>query len=90
MVCQVVTMIGRYITWCVQVCLGRRREAVEVAVSHQLWGHAMAIGSRLEPSVGGRVLTAFLQTVPPGDVLHTLVHYVNGKRPEVTKVEIIY
>ena len=68
------------------VCLGRRREAIELAVQHKLWGHAMAIGSRLEPSMGSRVLTAFLQTVSSDNVLHTLVQQVNGKRPEVTKV----
>ena len=68
------------------VCLGRRREAIELAVSHRLWGHAMAIGSRMEQSVGGRVLTAFMQTLPQGDVVHTLVQQVNGKRPDVTKV----
>ena len=51
-----------------------------------MWGHAMAIGSRLEPSMGGRVMGAFLHTLPLGCVLHTLVHQVNGKKPEVTKV----
>ncbi|KAF2354955.1 Ancestral coatomer element 1 Sec16/Sec31 [Trinorchestia longiramus] len=67
------------------VCLGRRRDAVELAIEHRLWGHAMAIGSRMEQAVGGRVLSAFLQCLPQQDVLHTLVQQVNGKRPDVSK-----
>ncbi|XP_018018703.1 uncharacterized protein LOC108675223 isoform X3 [Hyalella azteca] len=67
------------------VCLGRRRDAIELAIEQRLWGHAMAIGSRMEQAVVGRVYASFMQCLAPQHVLHTLVQHVNGKRPDVTK-----
>ena len=66
--------------------MGRRREAVEFACGARLWGHALAAGARLDPPMTGGILSAFLEGLPQGNVLHTLVQHVSRRRVEVVKV----
>ena len=62
---------------------GKKREALEIAVSNNLWGHAMILSSRLDPRIHKMVVSKFFQSMKEGDTLLTLYQVLDGQQPNI-------
>ncbi|XP_053601956.1 protein transport protein Sec16A isoform X3 [Plodia interpunctella] len=62
---------------------GNRQEAIEWAMSSQLWGHALQLAAHCERRTRLAVHARFVATLPPADPLHTLYKTQHAKLPPV-------
>ncbi|XP_063393009.1 uncharacterized protein LOC134678385 isoform X2 [Cydia fagiglandana] len=60
---------------------GNRQEAIEWAMSHNLWGHAFQLCAHADRRTRAAVAARFVAGVPRNDPLHTLYHTLAGRQP---------
>ncbi|XP_061717872.1 protein transport protein Sec16A-like isoform X5 [Cydia pomonella] len=60
---------------------GNRQEAIEWAMSHNLWGHAFQLCAHADRRSRAAVAARFVAGVPRNDPLHTLYHTLAGRQP---------
>ncbi|XP_032382423.1 protein transport protein Sec16B isoform X2 [Etheostoma spectabile] len=62
---------------------GRKKEALESAMSSGLWGHALFLASKMDNRSYTTVLNRFTGQLTASDPLQTLFHLLNGRIPAV-------
>ncbi|XP_018332218.1 uncharacterized protein LOC108741774 isoform X3 [Agrilus planipennis] len=60
---------------------GSGKEALEWAMKHGLWGHALFLASKLDKRTYASVMTRFANGLPMNDPLQTLYQLLSGKVP---------
>lgn len=60
---------------------GRRKDALEWAVTHGQWGHALVLASKMDNKTYAYVLTRFTNSFPKNDPLQTLYQLMSGRQP---------
>ncbi|XP_075731172.1 uncharacterized protein LOC119181866 [Rhipicephalus microplus] len=60
---------------------GRKKCALEWAVEHGLWGHALSLASRMDAKTHAAMMTRFTNALSPNDPLRTLYEHLSGRQP---------
>ncbi|XP_027725141.1 protein transport protein Sec16A isoform X3 [Vombatus ursinus] len=60
---------------------GRRKDALESAMKHGLWGHALLLASKMDSRTHARVMTRFANSLPINDPLQTVYQLMSGRMP---------
>ncbi|KRZ07639.1 Protein transport protein Sec16A, partial [Trichinella zimbabwensis] len=60
---------------------GSKREALELAMGNQLWGHALFLAMKMSPHLHSTVMTRFANSVPLDSPLQTLYQMLSGGVP---------
>lgn len=60
---------------------GSVKEALEWAIKHGLWGHALFLASKLDKRTYANVMTRFANGLAMNDPLQTLYQLLTGKLP---------
>ncbi|KAG8222869.1 hypothetical protein J437_LFUL003514, partial [Ladona fulva] len=60
---------------------GNTKDALEWAMKHGLWGHAMFLAHKIGGRMLASVLTRFANNLPHNDPLQTLYQLLSGKQP---------
>ncbi|KAJ3599598.1 hypothetical protein NHX12_033554 [Muraenolepis orangiensis] len=63
---------------------GRKKEALEWAMSAELWGHALFLASKMDQRSYAAVLNRFTGQLTSSDPLQTLFQLLSGKTPTVS------
>ncbi|XP_017783965.1 PREDICTED: protein transport protein Sec16A isoform X2 [Nicrophorus vespilloides] len=67
---------------------GSEKEALEWAMKHGLWGHALFLASKLDKRTYANVMMRFANGLPMNDPLQTLYQLLSGRLPaSVTSVQ---
>ncbi|KAM7087528.1 protein transport protein Sec16A isoform 6-T7 [Ciconia maguari] len=60
---------------------GRKKDALESAMKHGLWGHALLLASKMDSRTHARVMTRFANSLPINDPLQTVYQLMSGRMP---------
>uniref|UniRef100_A0A8C3JW70 Protein transport protein sec16 n=1 Tax=Calidris pygmaea TaxID=425635 RepID=A0A8C3JW70_9CHAR len=60
---------------------GRKKDALESAMKHGLWGHALLLASKMDNRTHARVMTRFANSLPINDPLQTVYQLMSGRMP---------
>ncbi|KAG8545320.1 hypothetical protein GDO81_021074, partial [Engystomops pustulosus] len=60
---------------------GRKKDALESAMKHGLWGHALLLASKMDSRTHARVMTRFANSLPINDPLQTVYQLLSGRMP---------
>nr|XP_033816035.1 protein transport protein Sec16A isoform X3 [Geotrypetes seraphini] len=60
---------------------GRKKDALESAMKHSLWGHALLLASKMDSRTHARVMTRFANSLPINDPLQTVYQLMSGRMP---------
>ncbi|XP_048368178.1 protein transport protein Sec16A isoform X1 [Sphaerodactylus townsendi] len=60
---------------------GRKKDALESAMKHGLWGHALLLASKMDSRTHARVMTRFANSLPANDPLQTVYQLMSGRMP---------
>ncbi|XP_044125144.1 protein transport protein Sec16A isoform X3 [Bufo gargarizans] len=60
---------------------GRKKDALESAMKHGLWGHALLLSSKMDSRTHARVMTRFANSLPINDPLQTVYQLLSGRMP---------
>ncbi|XP_075041855.1 protein transport protein Sec16A isoform X4 [Mixophyes fleayi] len=60
---------------------GRKKDALESAMKHGLWGHALLLASKMDNRTHARVMTRFANSLPINDPLQTVYQLLSGRMP---------
>ncbi|XP_030063498.1 protein transport protein Sec16A isoform X3 [Microcaecilia unicolor] len=60
---------------------GRKKDALESAMKHGLWGHALLLSSKMDSRTHARVMTRFANSLPINDPLQTVYQLMSGRMP---------
>ncbi|XP_069799394.1 protein transport protein Sec16A isoform X2 [Dendropsophus ebraccatus] len=60
---------------------GRKKDALEAAMKHGLWGHALLLASKMDSRTHARVMTRFANSLPINDPLQTVYQLLSGRMP---------
>ncbi|XP_053329063.1 protein transport protein Sec16A [Spea bombifrons] len=60
---------------------GRKKDALETAMKHGLWGHALLLASKMDSRTHSRVMTRFANSLPINDPLQTVYQLLSGRMP---------
>nr|XP_028570104.1 protein transport protein Sec16A isoform X1 [Podarcis muralis] len=60
---------------------GRKKDALESAMKHGLWGHALLLASKMDSRAHARVMTRFANSLPINDPLQTVYQLMSGRMP---------
>ncbi|XP_069837816.1 protein transport protein Sec16B isoform X2 [Dendropsophus ebraccatus] len=61
---------------------GRKKEALDLAMKNQLWGHALFLSSKMDSRTYSGVMTRFTSTLAVNDPLQTLFQLMAGRVPQ--------
>ncbi|NWS85631.1 SC16A protein, partial [Cercotrichas coryphoeus] len=56
-------------------------DALESAMKHGLWGHALLLASKMDSRTHARVMTRFANSLPINDPLQTVYQLMSGRMP---------
>ncbi|XP_058259362.1 protein transport protein Sec16B isoform X1 [Hemibagrus wyckioides] len=62
---------------------GRKKEALESAMTSGLWGHALFLASKMDSRAYSTVLSRFTASLSSSDPLQTLFQFLSGRIPAV-------
>lgn len=65
---------------------GSVQQALEWAMKHSLWGHALFLASKLDKRTYAKVMTRFANGLPMNDPLQTLYQLLSGHLPAAVTV----
>ncbi|XP_023234695.1 protein transport protein Sec16A-like [Centruroides sculpturatus] len=66
---------------------GGKQDALEWAMKHNLWGHALFLASKMDPHNYANVMKRFANSLAPNDPLQTLYQLMSGRQPaSVTRI----
>ncbi|XP_072096531.1 protein transport protein Sec16A isoform X5 [Mobula birostris] len=60
---------------------GRKKDALESAMKHGLWGHALLLASKMDSRTHAKVMTRFANSLPINDPLQTVYQLMSGRMP---------
>ncbi|MGH0122822.1 UNVERIFIED_CONTAM: hypothetical protein FKN15_008252 [Acipenser sinensis] len=60
---------------------GRKKDSLECAMKHGLWGHALLLASKMDSRTHARVMTRFANSLPINDPLQTVYQLMSGRMP---------
>ncbi|XP_067868158.1 protein transport protein Sec16A isoform X2 [Heterodontus francisci] len=60
---------------------GRKKDALESAMKHRLWGHALLLASKMDSRTHAKVMTSFANSLPINDPLQTVYQLMSGRMP---------
>ncbi|XP_078082316.1 protein transport protein Sec16A isoform X2 [Mustelus asterias] len=60
---------------------GRKKDALESAMKHGLWGHALLLASKMDNRTHAKVMTRFANSLPINDPLQTVYQLMSGRMP---------
>ncbi|XP_043914416.1 protein transport protein Sec16A [Protopterus annectens] len=60
---------------------GRKKDALEAAMKHGMWGHALLLASKMDSRTHARVMTRFANSLPINDPLQTVYQLMSGRMP---------
>ncbi|CBY09853.1 unnamed protein product [Oikopleura dioica] len=60
---------------------GRQRDALEWAMKTGIWGHALMLSYKLDPTQHQKVMSRFLNSMSAGDPLQTAYTFLSGRQP---------
>ncbi|XP_078281991.1 protein transport protein Sec16A isoform X2 [Rhinoraja longicauda] len=60
---------------------GRKKDALESAMKHSLWGHALLLASKMDSRTHAKVMTRFANSLPINDPLQTVYQLMSGRMP---------
>lgn len=60
---------------------GRKKCALEWAVKHGLWGHALSLALRMDNKTHAATMIRFTNALSLNDPLRTLYHHLSGRQP---------
>lgn len=67
--------------FCSHLLYGHKKDALDFAMDHGLWGHALFFASKMDERSYGHVLARFANGIPLSSPLQTLYHIMCGKQP---------
>ena len=67
---------------------GHKKEGLEYAMTHGLWGHALFLASKMDERSYSRVMLRFANGLDVNDPLQTLYQLMSGRLPIAVKVNI--
>ena len=69
---------------------GHKKEGLEYAMTHGLWGHALFLASKMDERSYSRVMLRFANGLDVNDPLQTLYQLMSGRLPIAVKVNMIF
>ncbi|XP_022244250.1 uncharacterized protein LOC106461550 isoform X2 [Limulus polyphemus] len=60
---------------------GNKKDSLEWAMKHGLWGHALFLASKMDSRTYGTVMTRFANSLTLNDPLQTLYQLMSGRQP---------
>ncbi|KAI4901705.1 hypothetical protein NFI96_029240, partial [Prochilodus magdalenae] len=60
---------------------GKKKDALETAVSKGLWGHAFMLASKMDNRAYSQVMSKFVDSLPENDALRTFYQLISGRIP---------
>lgn len=60
---------------------GRKKDALESAMKHGMWGHALLLASKMDSRTHAKVMTRFANSLPINDPLQTVYQLMSGRMP---------
>ncbi|XP_069745866.1 protein transport protein Sec16A isoform X2 [Narcine bancroftii] len=60
---------------------GRKKDALESAMKHGLWGHALLLASKMDSWMHAKVMNRFANSLPINDPLQTVYQLMSGRMP---------
>ncbi|XP_036455008.1 protein transport protein Sec16A-like [Colossoma macropomum] len=60
---------------------GRKKDALETAISKGLWGHAFMLASTMDSRAYSQVMSKFIDSLPENDALRTFYQLMSGRIP---------
>ncbi len=64
---------------------GHKKEGLEYAMRHGLWGHALFLASKMDERAYSNVMLRFANGLVPNDPLQTLYQLMSGRQPVAVK-----
>ncbi len=64
---------------------GHKKEGLEYAMRHGLWGHALFLASKMDERSYSNVMLRFANGLAPNDPLQTLYQLMSGRQPVAVK-----
>jgi len=68
---------------------GNTKEALDWAMKHGLWGHALFLASKMDARTYANVMTRFANGLSLNDPLQTLYQLMSGRQPAAVTVSLI-